>query len=134
MSKSDYLEGKWLDHDFGIATYTPASTKYVALFTSAPSDAGGGTEVTIGSNAYARVAVTNSGSNWTRTGSQVANAVAVTFPAPDPSGWATVTHFGIFDAGTGGNLLYWGALTTPRATASGVAPTFAPGALTHSED
>lgn len=134
MSKSDYLEGAWLDHDFGLATYTPSANKYVGLFTAAPSDAGGGTEVTIGSNAYARVAVPQGGSNWTRTGSQVANALEIEFPAPSPSGWGTITHFGIFDAATSGNLLYWGALTTPRATASGVAPTFAIGALTHSED
>jgi hypothetical protein len=133
MSKSDYLEQKFLDHLIGTA-FTAPSTWYVALYTSAPSDSGGGTQVTIGSNAYARVSVAANGSNWTRTASSIANATAITFPAPSPNAWGTVTHFGVFDAASGGNLLFWAALTTPRATAAGVAPTFAIGALTHSED
>ena len=60
--------------------------------------------------------------------------VQYTFPAPTPNAWGTVTHFGIYDAATAGNLLYWAALTTSRATAAGVAPSFAIGALTHTED
>jgi len=132
MGKSDYLEQKILDDIFGISAFSVPGTVYVALFTAAPSDSGGGTEVS--GNAYGRVAVTNSGTNWTRTGSQVANATAITFATPTPSGWGTVTHFGVFDASTSGNLLIWAALTTPRLTAAGTAVSFAIGALTHSED
>jgi hypothetical protein len=133
MSKSDYLEQKFLDHLIGTSFSAPA-TWYIGLFTASPSDSGGGTEVTIGSNAYARVAVTANGTNWTRTASTIANAVTITFPSPTGAAWGTVVAFGVFDAATSGNLLIWGALTTSRLTAAGTAPVFAVGALTHSED
>ncbi len=132
MSKTDYLEQKWLDDDFGITPYTPPATKYFALSTTATTDAGGITEPV--GNAYARVAVTNSGVNFTRTGSQVANSTAIPFAAPSPGNWGTVTHGAIFDAPTGGNMVYHGALVTPLLTAIGTPVTIAIGQFTHSED
>jgi hypothetical protein len=106
---SDYLENKLLDHLLGGGDYSPAGTLYVALYTAAPSDSGGGTEVSGGS--YARTAVTNNTTNFPSASSgSKSNANAITFPTATGS-WGTVTHFGILDASSGGNLLAWGALS-----------------------
>lgn len=138
---SDYLENKLVDHILRGQTFTPPATVYVALFTAAPSDAGGGTEVSGG--AYARVAVTSGLTAWagtqsagsttasSGTGGQTSNNAAVTFPAPSGANWGTVSHWGIFDASSGGNLLFHGALTASKSVNDGdSAPSFAAGALT----
>lgn len=129
MSKTDYLENKLLDHQVGKTAYT-MPTVHVALFTAAPSDAGGGTEVSGG--AYARVATTGATWNAASAGS-TSNAAAVTFPAATAA-WGTVTHWGIFDAATAGNLLRWAAVTTSKTVASGDTASFAAGALVLTED
>lgn len=124
-SFSDYLENKVLDHVTGKTSYTKP-TSYVALYTAAPSDAGGGTEVSGGS--YARVAT--AGADWNAASSgSVSNAAALTFPTASGS-WGTVTHFGLFDASTTGNLLAWGSLTTSKSVGSGDTAQFAIGSLT----
>lgn len=120
---SDYLENKLVDQLFRGQSAPTTTTLYVALLTAAPSDSGGGTEVAGGS--YARVAVTSSLANWagtqssgsttasSGTGGQTSNNGAITFPTPS-AGWGTVTHFGIYDAASGGNLLFWGSLTIAK--------------------
>lgn len=129
MSKSDYLENKLLDHQVGKTSYT-MPTAYVALFTAAPSDTGGGTEVTGGS--YARK--TTAGADWNAAASgSTSNANALTFPTATAS-WGTVTHWGIYDASSAGNLLRWAALTTSKTIASGDTASFAAGALVLTED
>lgn len=133
-SKSDYLEAKLLDLVFKAATWTQLTGgPWVALFTVAPSDASGGTEVTGGS--YARVQVATA--NWTRSGTsptQIANNTAITFAAPTAN-WGTVVAFAVMDASTAGNLLYWGDLTASRTINNGDgAPSFASSALTVTED
>jgi hypothetical protein len=128
-SKSDYLENKILDHTTGKAAYSKP-TAYVALFTAAPSDAGGGTEVSGGS--YARVAT--AAADWNAaSGGSTSNANPITFATPSGS-WGTVTHFGIFDAASGGNLLWWGSLTASKTIGSGDTASFAAGALTLTDD
>jgi len=118
-----YLQQEILDHISGNGAYT-APTPYVGLFTAAPSDAGGGTEVSGGS--YARVnANTSFGA---ASGTAITNNAAITFPTATAS-WGTVTHFGVFDAATTGNLLYWGALSTSKAIGSGDTASFAIGEL-----
>jgi hypothetical protein len=136
---TDYLENKLVDHIFRNTSYTVPSTIYLALFTAAPSDAGGGTEVSGGS--YARVQVGPSVSAWlstngatsgasSGTSGQTSNAADSTFPAPTAN-WGTVTHFAIFDAVTAGNMLFWGALTASKVINNGdAAPKFLAGALT----
>lgn len=132
MSKSDYLEGKVLDHLLGRTTYTAPATVYVALYTSAPTDSGGGTEVSGGS--YARVAVTNNATNWPAASSGTkSNGTAIVFPEATAD-WGTVVAFGLFDAANGGNLLYWGELSQNQAVNSGSTASFAIGALTIRED
>jgi len=77
-SKSNYLENKVLDHVLGGGDYTRPATVYVALYTVAPSDTGGGTEVTGGS--YARAAVTNNSTNWpAASGGEKSNGTEITF-------------------------------------------------------
>ena len=112
---SDYLEDKVLDHVFGGTAYTAPGTLYVALYTSAPSDTGGGTEVSGGS--YARksmAAMTVSGTSPTTA----TNGAAVEFVTATGT-WGTVTHVGVFDAATSGNLMAWAALTASKAVSSG---------------
>lgn len=112
---SDYLEDKVLNHVFGGTAYTAPSTLYVALYTAAPSDTGGGTEVSGGS--YARKSMpdmTVSGTSPTTA----TNGAAVEFVTATGS-WGTVTHVGVFDALTSGNLLGWAALTASKTVSSG---------------
>jgi hypothetical protein len=127
---SDYLEGQLRAHIFRTASFTKPTTLAIGLFTAAPSDAGGGTEVSGGS--YARVSANPLDANWTAASSTdgvTTNTNAITFAAPTAT-WGTVTHFGIFDATTAGNLLVWGTLTASRVISNGdAAPSFAAGAL-----
>jgi len=108
MSFSNYLEDKILKHVFTNTTYTPPSTVYVALFTAAPSDTGGGTEVSGGDYARQSCAFSVSGTNPT----EAANSAGVEFPTA-AANWGTVTYMGVYDAVTGGNLLAFAQLTDP---------------------
>jgi hypothetical protein len=141
---SNYIQNKLIiDALFRAQTYTFPSTLYVALFTSAPTAAGGGTEVSGGS--YARVAVTSSLANWagtqgagttvasTGTSGTTSNNNAITFPAPTAA-WGVVTSIGVFDAATSGNLIFFASLTTSKTINNGdAAPSFAAAALTFSD-
>ena len=134
MSKSDYAEAKVLDHMTGKSTWG-AVTAYVGLFTAAPSDAGGGTEVSSSGTGYVRKATVAADWNAASAGS-TSNAAAITFAVASGS-WGTVTHFGLFDASSGGNLLRWAALTTSKTIGTGDTAQFAggtPGALVLTED
>jgi len=111
MSFSDYLETKVLDHVFAGTAYTAPSTLYVALFTAAPSDSGGGTEVSGG--AYARQT-----SAFTTSGDTTSNNAAIEFPTATAN-YGTVTHVGIYDASSSGNLMAWAALTSSKTIETG---------------
>lgn len=124
---SDYLENKVLDHIFGGGDYTRPGTIYVALFTAAPTDAGGGTEATF--TGYARVAVTNNATNFpAATGGSKSNGAEIIFPQCT-GGSNTLTHFALFDAATAGNMLGWGALTASLAVSAGITVKFPVGDL-----
>jgi hypothetical protein len=124
-SISDYAELKILDHIVGKTSFT-MPTAYVALYTAAPSDAGGGTPVSGGS--YARVAT--SGSSWAAAASGAnSNAAVITFPTATAD-WGTITHFALFDASSGGNMLVWGALSVSKVIITGDTARFAIGDLT----
>jgi len=132
-SKSDFLENELLDHVLSAAAYTAPATVYVALYTVAPTDAGGGTEVTA-AGAYARVTVTNNVTNWpAASGGAKSNGTEIIF-AEATASWGTVVAFGIFDALTAGNLLYWATLTTNKTIDSGDTAKFAVGDLDVTED
>jgi len=114
-SYSDYLEDKILKHVFTNTAYTSPSAVYVALFTVAPDDTGGGTEVSTSGTAYVRKAATFSVSGTATTAS---NSAVVEFDTATAS-WGTIVAFGIYDASSAGNLLCWADLTTSRAIDSG---------------
>jgi hypothetical protein len=135
MSKSNYLENKVNDHVLGGPDYTRPATVYVSLHTADPTDAGTGAEAT--GSGYARKAVTNNATNWPASvnGSK-SNGTEIAFD-PATGSWssgANQTHFGIWDALSGGNLLRYGALTTPKAFTTGDTPKFAAGTLVCTED
>jgi len=126
---SDYLETQIGNLLFRTqAAWKPAAI-YIALFTAAPSDAGGGTEVSGGS--YARVAVTQADAQWNAPAGGnglFSNVNDISFPAPTAN-WGTIAAVGIFDASSAGNLIIWGPLTTNKTVNNGdPAPKFAGGA------
>lgn len=125
-SFSDYLEAKILDHVFGATTFTPPANLYLALFNSAPSDSGGGSEVS--GFSYARKQVANNTTNWANASgtSPCAKALALAqaFAAASGGSWGSVTHFAIFDASSSGNMLLWGALGTAETINDGGTLTF----------
>jgi hypothetical protein len=109
---SNYLENALINVTLRATSYTAPTTVYVSLWTSDPTDAGSGTEVSGGS--YARTAVTFAApSNGVTT-----NNADVTFPTATAS-WGTVGWIGINDALTTGNLLYHTALDTAKTIDSG---------------
>ena len=136
---SDYLENKLVDEQLRGQAYSPPASSYIALLTTACSDAAAGTEVSGGS--YARAAIANSLANWSGTqaagstaassgtGGTTSNNVAINFAAPTAS-WGTVSHIGFFNAATGGNLLICTALSTPKTISAGDTVSFPPGSLT----
>ena len=111
---SDYLEDKVLDHVFGGNAYTAPSTLYVALYTVAPTDTGGGTEVSGG--AYARQTATFSVSGTDPT--TASNTAAIEYPTATAD-YGTVVAVGVFDALTSGNLLAYANLTASKVVSSG---------------
>lgn len=104
---SDYLENAIINATLRGVAYTAPTTIYLALFTSNPTDAKTGTEVIGGG--YVRQAVTF---NAPSSGTAVTSADVV-YPVATAT-WGTVTHIGVMDAATGGNLLYHGALTNAK--------------------
>jgi hypothetical protein len=101
---SDYLEDAILDHTLGVSALAQP-TPYVALYITNPTDADSGTEVTGGS--YGREAVTFGAAS----GGISSNSAAVEFTKATAN-WGTISHIGIRDASSGGNLLYHGALSS----------------------
>ena len=109
---SDYLENKVLDHILGTTAYTQPTTVYVGLSTASFADDHSGTELS--GSGYARQSASfNAAASGTAD-----NSAAIEFPAATAS-WGTVSHFGIFDALTAGNLLIHGSFTTAKAIGSG---------------
>ena len=109
---SNFLENAIINATLRATTYTSPATVYVSLYTSDPTDADSGTEVSGGS--YARTAVTfGAPSNGVTT-----NSADVTFPTATGS-WGTVSHIGIHDASSTGNLLFHTALDTSKTIDTG---------------
>ena len=119
---SNFLENALINATLRNTSYTTPTTVYVALYTSDPTDADTGTEVS--GTSYARQSVTfGSPSNGVTT-----NSAAVEFPQAGGS-WGTVTHIGIRDASTSGNLLYHTALDASKAISTGDVFRIASGSL-----
>ena len=128
-----------LNHEFRAATLTKRAGNWVCLFTADPTEAGSFTnEVPIGVNGYARVSVPLADDRWTDPSvpvggvNVVSNLLPVTFGNPTGTwaGGANITHFGIASASSGGRLVAYGLLGTPRPVlATDTNPTFGTSAL-----
>lgn len=123
--KSAYLRSKVVRHIINAAAYTAPATLYLALYTSDPTTADTGAEISGGSPAYARKSITFG----TEANGTVANTNTISVDPPA----ATVTHWGIRDALTSGNLLYFGSFDIPIVTASGTPLVIAAGDLSITE-
>jgi hypothetical protein len=136
---TDFLENELVDHLFRARSFTAPTDHFIALYTAAPGETGGGTEVSGGS--YARVQVAAGFAEWlgtsgettdvdsAGTGGATSNRNAITFPAPTAD-WGSVTHFASLDASTAGNMFFYGALTAAKTVnASDPAPSFPIGDL-----
>lgn len=109
---SNYLENALVNAVLRNTSYTSPAVVYLALYTSDPTDADSGTEVS--GNAYARQAITfGAPSNGVST-----NSAAIEFPQATGS-WGTVTHVAIRDADTAGNMLFHTPLDASKAIATG---------------
>lgn len=125
--KSSYLKTKAIKHILGIASFTMPTNVYLALFTGDPTAAGTGPEVSGGS--YARKVL---GSSFAaESGGSVATNADVVFSSMPT---CSVTHWGLFDASTSGNLLYYGQFEVASALTSGDSFTIASGNATFSEE
>lgn len=128
---TDHLSDALLNHVFRNSSYTsPGTSIYVALFTAvADGEAGSVTEVTGGSYAREQVTAWDAPSNAAGGGREIANTNTISFTEATGS-WGTVTHFGVYDDSSAGNLLCYSALDNSRAISSGETAEFAAGALT----
>lgn len=119
---SDYLENKILDHILGGVDFARPANIHFALYTVGPTDSGGGTEVS--GNGYSRLAMANNSTNFpAASGGSKSNGAAIVFPTATGN-WGTITHVGIFDAASGGNLLWHGALSAAKLVESGDTPSY----------
>lgn len=110
MTKSAYLRTRLVKHTLGLGAYTPPSNTYLALFTSNPTINNTGIEAVGGS--YARQAIT-----WgAEANGNVPSSGIITFTNL-PAG--TFSHWGIFDALTGGNLLHFSEFEIPISRTAG---------------
>jgi len=113
MSLSNTFETHTLQYLFTTTSVTRPTAWYIALFTSNPAEDASGTEVSTSGTAYARQSAT-----FTVSGNEATNSAAIEFPTATAS-YGTVTHIGVFDASTGGNLIAYAALTTSKAIDTG---------------
>lgn len=109
---SNYLETALINGTIRGTTYTAPTTVYLALYTSDPTDADTGTEVSGGS--YVRQSI----SFGAPSDGQSTNSAAIEFPQATAD-WGTITHVGIRDAITSGNLLYHTALDASKPITTG---------------
>jgi hypothetical protein len=111
---SDYLEVKLLNLTLNGTAFTAVNNPYVSLHTANPTDAGTGTEVSGGS--YARTA--SSFATASGTSGLVASDADITFPTATGT-WGVVGWIGLWDASTGGNMLYHTALDATKTVDAG---------------
>jgi hypothetical protein len=109
---SDYLENEILDHVLGTGSYTMPSTIYVGLSTGSFGDDDSGTELS--GSGYTRQSITFAAAS----SASAASSATVTFPTATGS-WGSVSHYGIYDASTSGNLLIHGAFSAAKTIGSG---------------
>ena len=120
-ASSNYLENKVLDHVLKVAAYTQPSNLYLGLFTNTSGSAAANLEAGTLTDE-----VSTSGTNYSRkavafgsaSGGTSATNATVTFDAASAT-WGTITHVAVMDQATGGNVLFWGAVTTSKSIEAG---------------
>lgn len=127
--KTDYLEDRILNHILRGTASTAPTTVYLGLLSVTPSDSAAGTELT--GNAYARQPITFGAPSPSGT---CANSAAVSFPAATPSAWSTAVATAIYDAASGGNMLYWAPLSPSQTVGINGVLTFPIGQIVVTED
>lgn len=126
MSLGDWAENAAVDWLLGGTTPTRPTTRYVSLHTGDPGDTGATEQNGTNDLGYERKTITFGAAS----GGVAANTSEPSWTSTDTGDWAQSTHFGVWDALTGGNFLGGGALTTARTLGPGDSATFATGALT----
>lgn len=111
MSFTNDFETRVLQWVFTNGSPTRPTAWYLGLFTAAPGEAGGGTEISGGS--YVREAVT-----FSVTGDTATNTAAIEWPVATAD-WGTITHIAVFDASTAGNMIAYASLTASKTIATG---------------
>lgn len=127
---SSYFEDQVLGKLFGNQTLTVPGTYYIGLWTSPLTNTSTGSSAGEASGgSYARVAVTNNGSNWDAvSGGATSNTNLIAFPMATSS-WGTVTYVGICDASTAGNLIAYAQLSSSASVSAYDTVLFQPGTL-----
>jgi len=136
MSKSNTTENDTLDAILRAVdpSWRANASRYIALYTADPTDAGTAVSNEAAYGSYARVTVTAATGFSAASGGSSSNTGLIQFPECT-SGSETITHVGIVTTTSGaGQILYSGALTASRSISSGIQPQFAIGALTVTED
>jgi hypothetical protein len=114
MSFSNTFETHVLNYVFTATSVTRPTAWYLALFTSNPAEDASGTEVSTSGTAYARQSA-----SFTVSGNTATTSAAIEFPEATGSGFGTVTHVGVFDASSSGNLIAYSALSASKVIAAG---------------
>jgi hypothetical protein len=126
-SMTSYLQKKLLDHMLGLAAFAIPATVYVSLHTADPTNTGSfANEVSTSGSGYVRIAATAKMNATDSVTGISANNVAITF-GPALADWGTVTHVGISDGSSGGNMLLYGPLTVVQTTPIGESVQFSAG-------
>lgn len=143
MSKGNTFENDWMKLIFNgtaianvadNAASAPLTTLYVSLHTADPGESGDQTTSEVAYTSYARVAVARTTGGWTVSANSVSNAAAITFPTAT-GGSGTVTHFAVGTAASStGKILYSGTVSPNLSVSNGIAPEYAIGQLTITED
>ena len=113
MSFSNTYETHVLNYVFTTTSVTRPTAWYLALFTSNPAEDASGTEVSTTGTAYARQSAT-----FTVSGNTASNSGAIEFPTATAN-YGTVSHVGVYDASSGGNLIAYAALSTSKVIETG---------------
>jgi hypothetical protein len=129
LAKAESVANTILDQLLGAGTY--GATMYLALFTTAPTESGGGTEVSGG--AYARCSYSDNSTTWpAAVGGTKANGIALAFPTPTAP-WGDVEAWAIFDAASAGNMVLFGELDAAVSIDTDDVVQFAAGDLSFDE-
>jgi len=133
---SNYTEANIVETTLRGAAFPVPASVYVAMFTADPTDANVTANEVQVSNwpAYARQDAANGGliaTGWTAPSNGVStNAKVITFPINNGTGNVTATHLGLYDAASGGNLIYHAPLVSPKTLLPGDVISFSIGSLT----